>query len=145
MQAHFLNTSTVIAPGSERFKFLYVVVSAIAVAFVMTYSGIHGLAWWQSLLMLIASLALACGILFSVLEVQRLAQSAKVGAEGAPKEEVDPYSPRTVSVEPPTGEPYPHHEYYMESQGFDQGQLTSRLPDSTPIIDTFMRRKQKSE
>jgi len=50
------------------------------------------------------------------------------------------YATRTVAVKPPTGEPYPHHEYFVESAGFDQGQLTSRIPGSTPFLDSFVER-----
>jgi len=133
-----------IVPGRERFTFLYVVISAIAIAFVMTYSGIAGLAWWQSLLMLIGCLTVGWAFLFSVLEMRRLAQKPKNKGDEA-LTEANPYSPRIVAVKPPTGEPYPHHEYYAESQGFDQGQLTSQLPDSTPFIDRFLSRGREKK
>jgi|SRR5271165_4561058 len=114
--------------SERRFGFLYFVISAAAIATVMTFSGIAGLAWWQSLLMGITTCGVGWALLFSVLEMRRLGNS-----EG-PKEDPDPYPARRVTVAPPTRDPYPHHEDYVESQGFDQGQLTSRIPDETPFV-----------
>ena len=34
-------------------------------------------------------------------------------------------------------EPYRHHEDHAESPGYDQGQLTSRLPGTTPFLGHF--------
>jgi len=107
----------------------------------MTYSWIAGLATWQTVSLLIAGLIGAWATLFSFLEVSGIAQRAK-SADEVFKKEVDPYAPRTVVVEPPTGEPYPHHEDYPESAGLDQGQLTSDLIGSTPFIDTFLSRRR---
>jgi len=33
----------------------------------------------------------------------------------------------------------------VESQGFDQGQLTSRIPDGTPFIEEMQRGRAKKE
>ncbi|MBZ5609286.1 MAG: hypothetical protein LAP38_13565 [Acidobacteriia bacterium] len=139
MPKHLLNGSLASQP---KFAFLYVVISTVAIAGVMTYSAIAGLAWWQSLLLLIGCLIGAWMTLFSFLEMHRLAPTPKNPAGGAPQEEADPYAPRTVVVAPPTGDPYPHHEDYAESSGFDQGQLTSKLPDETPFIGMFLSRRR---
>jgi hypothetical protein len=41
-------------------------------------------------------------------------------------------------TEPPAGsEPYRHHEDHAESPGYDEGQLTSRLPGTTPFFEHF--------
>ncbi|HYL74527.1 MAG TPA: hypothetical protein VEU96_10000 [Bryobacteraceae bacterium] len=133
------------APGQEKFAFLYVVVSALVIPCAMTFSAIAGLAWWQTALLLIGLLVGAWGTLFSLLEVSRIGRTAMGSAGEAPGEDANPYFPRTVVVEPPTNDPYPHHEYYAESQGFDQGQLTSRLPDATPIIESFLRRRREKK
>ena len=38
-------------------------------------------------------------------------------------------------TEPPVGsEPYFHHEDHAESPGYDEGQLLSRLPETTPFF-----------
>jgi len=129
-----------VAPGQERFAFLYVVIFAAALATVMTYSGLAGLSWWKSVLMLIGTVIVGWAILFSVLEVRRLGKSEKdVAAER--EADVNPYTSREVVVKGPTNDPYPHHEDYVESQGFDQGQLTSRIPDTTPLVDKFLKRE----
>jgi hypothetical protein len=146
MHKYLLNAG--IVPGHERFVFLYAVIAAGAIASAMTYSAIAGLAWWQSLLTLIACLTVGCAILFSILEVRRLAQTPNQRADEALVSTSNPYPSRIVVVEPPTGDPYPHHEDYAESAGLDQGQLTSKLPDSTPFIDSILSRglnkKQKA-
>ena len=89
--------------------------------------------------MLTGCLIVGWAILFSVLEVRRLGQTAKERADEA-LEDANPYSSRIVVVEPPTGERYPHHEDHAESPGLDQGQRTSQLPDSMPFIDRFLSR-----
>ena len=126
-----------IVPGHERFAFLYVAISAPVIACVMAYSAMAGLTWWQSLIMLIGFLIGAWATLFSFLEVRRLAQTPKDRADEELRN-ANPYSSRMVVVEPPTGDPYPHHEDYPESSGQDQGQLTSHLPDETPLIGRFL-------
>ena len=128
------------APGRERFAFLYFVIAAGAVASAMTYSGITGLAWWQTVLLLIGSVVVGLAILFSILEVRRLAQTPDQAAKAA-EQARNPYTSRIVVVEPPTADPYPHHEDYGQSAGFDQGQLTSHLPDATPFVQEFLRRR----
>ena len=132
-----------IVPGREKFAFLYVVVSAPVIACVMIYSAIGGLTWWQTLLLLSGGLIGAWATLFSLLEVRRLAQTPKDRADEG-LDEPNPYCSRCVTVEPPTGDPCPHHEDYPESAGFDQGQLTSRIPDATPFVEKFLSRQRKA-
>ncbi len=115
--------------------------AAVTVTVVIAYSLIASLAWWQSLLLLIGCLFGIWTIVFSFLEVYRAARNAKNSASEAFNEDTDPYASRTVAVGPPTGEPYPHHEDFVESAGLDQGQLTSQLPGSTPFIDGFLNRR----
>jgi len=147
---HFSNASVAgaekakfaaLVPGHEKFAFLYVAISAPVIAVVMTYSTITGLAWWQTLLLLTGGLIGAWGTVFSFLEVRRVSQTAKDRADEA-LNAANPYASRTVVVEPPTGDPCPHHEDYPESAGFDQGQLTSRLPDATPLIERLLSRRR---
>lgn len=137
-----------VVPGHEKFAFLYAVIAAAGIAGVMTLSGIAGLAWWQSVLMLTGCLIVGWALLFSILEVRRLAQTAKERAAEALEGGSNPYPSRIVAVAPPTADPYPHHEDYAQSSGFDQGQLTSQLPDSTPFVDRFLSggrsKKQKA-
>lgn len=124
--------------GEEKFAFLYVFISAIVLGGVMTYSGIARLSWWQSLLMLFGCLIGAWATIFSFLEIYRLGRTSA----GAAPEVFEKEAPsRPLPVAPPTGEPYPHHEYFAESAGFDQGQLTSRLPDATPLIEALLHRR----
>ena len=131
-------------PKERRFAFLYVVISAVAVTCVMSYSAIAGLLWWQSLLLLTGGLIGAWATLFSFLEVRRLTLDPKSAGE-ALRDEEDPYAARTVVVAPPTGEPYPHHEDFPESAGFDQGQLTSQLAAETPFIERFLSRRRSEK
>lgn len=130
---------------NARFHFLYVVISAVAIGCALTYSFIAGLGSWQTVLVLMGLLLGAWATLFSFLEVRRLAQTPKERADEALTEEPDPYAPRTVVVEPPTGVPYPHHEDYPESAGLEEGQLLSRLTDPTPLIEDFLSRRHKEK
>ena len=139
MQKHALSSNPVLEKSfasERRFGFLYAVISAAAIATVMIFSGIAGLAWWQSLAMGIGTVGVGWAVLFSVLEMRRLANA------GGPKEDPNPYPARTLTVAPPTGDPYVHHEDYVESQGFDQGQLTSRIPDDTPFFGSRKEAKK---
>ena len=131
-----------ITPGNERFAFLYVVIAAGATASAMIFSGLAGLVWWQSILTVIGAVVVGWAVLFSILEVRRLAQTPNEAAK-ALENASNPYSTRTVVVEPSTADPYPHHEDYVQSSGFDQGQLTSRIPDTTPFLNRFERLKEK--
>ena len=82
--------------------------------------------------------------LFSLLEFTGVAENARRAEDGL-KSEPDPYAPRQITVAPPTGEPYPHHEDHPESAGLDQGQLTSRLSETTPLIDLFLNRRRTTK
>jgi len=141
MQKHALSSATILEKSfasERRFGFLYVVISAAAIATVMIFSGIAGLAWSQSLLMGIGTCGVGWALLFTVLEMRRLGN----GGEQI-KEDPDPYPSRTLIVAPPTTDACVHHEDFVESQGFDQGQLTSRLPDALPL-EGFRRAAKKN-
>lgn len=129
--------------GAEKFTFLYVIGSAVAITCAIAYSLIAGLTGLQSLLLLTGSVLVACAAVFCLLEMRRAAPRAKTSADEAFKEDADLYASRTVDIKPPTGDPYPHHEDYTESAGFDQGQLTARIPGSTPFVDKFLESREK--
>jgi hypothetical protein len=120
----------------SRIAFIYAVITAVTVTCIFLYSLMAGLARSQSVLLLIGCLIVVWAIVFSFVEVRRLA----AGPHSSDKELVDPDGPRRIIVEPPTGEPYPHHEQHAGSPGQDQGQLTSRLPDDTPTLGKLFRR-----
>ena len=131
--------------GQEKYTFLYVAISAVAVAFAVAFSAITGLAWKQSILVTIGCFVVAFAIVFCFMEVRRAARAAKAGAAETPVQRPNPYASRSVTVAPPTGDAYPHHEDYVESQGFDQGQLTARIPDATPFVEGFLSRLRRSK
>lgn len=120
-----------IFPHERRFAFLYAVIAAAAIAFVGTISGVAGLFWWQSALMLIGTVIVGWAVLFSILEIRRLGKGKDALAE---PEEARPSPMQKLVVAPPTADACVHHEDYPESQGFDQGQLTSRIPADTPLV-----------
>jgi len=99
------------------------------------------LAWWQSSIVVGSGSILIWAGTFTFLEIQRIERAALGGGP----EELVLQVKRIVVVEPPTGDPYPHHEDYASSQGKDQGQLTSSSPDTTPLIDRWaIRTRSKS-
>ena len=123
-----------IGPGQERFTFLYVVIAAAGVAFVMTVTSLAGLGWQHRFLMLTGVLIVGGAILFSALEIRRLTQTEEERARDTADAARTAYPAGDAVVEPPTAEACPHHEDHVESPGLDQGQLTSQLPDDTPLI-----------
>jgi len=132
--------------ANARFSFLYVIISAVAVGIVMTYSLIAGLAIWQTALALTGGLLGAWATLFTLLEIRRIAQTPEDRAAEALIEQENPDAMPTVVVLPPTGDPCPHHEDYPESAGFSEEQLVFRTPDRTPLIEDFLdRRAQKKQ
>jgi hypothetical protein len=122
---------------ASRVAFWYVVISALVITAMVLYTLIAGWSWMQSFWLTLGVLVVVWGIIFSILEVNRIASSSKsiVG----PPDVVDPDAPRKVIVEPPTGEATPHHEFHVGSEGLDQGQLTSRLT-GTPTPGDLLRR-----
>ena len=131
--------------ANANFTFLYVVISAVAVGCSGIYSLITGLAWWQTALVMIGGLLGAWAILFTFLELRRVAQTQNDNAQEAPNKEENPYVSRTIVVLPSTGMPYPHHEDYPESAGLTEEQLVSRLPNKTPIIEDYLDRHAKEK
>ena len=132
-----------VGTGQERFAFLYVVVAAVIVAAVMTFTSVAGLGWPHRALMLIGCTIVGCAVLFSALEFRRLSQSEQQRSEDRVDAARTAYPSGTAAVEPPTGEACPHHEDHMESPGFDQGQLTSQLPEDTPLIPELLGGRTK--
>ena len=125
-----------VVPLQKKLDFLYVVIGVGVLVSAGLYSLVAGLRLWQTLIVLFGGLSVGWALLYSILEVRRLAQTAKEREE----ELLDPYFSRTVTIEPPTDDPCPHHEDYRESSGQDQGQRTSRLPGSTPLVDRILER-----
>jgi hypothetical protein len=76
-------------------------------------------------------------------EVGRIASRSK-SISRREEELIDPDAGRRVIIEPSTGHPYPHHEHIAGSAGFDQGQLTSRLPDAALGMRFAWKRHKKA-
>jgi len=127
----------------SRIAFIYVVATAIVATCIILYSLMAELSRWQSLVLLMGVLVVVWAIIFSFLEVGRLAsRSPKISG---PDEIVDPDAPRRVVVEPSTGDPSPHHENHPASPGQDQGQFTSQLRGDTPFVEFLQRRKKHAD
>jgi hypothetical protein len=124
----------------SRVLFAFGAATAVAVTCIVLYSLIAGLSFLQASLFLAGSLIVVWAGLFSFFEVRRIAagRSTSICWDGS-ADRMDPDAPRVVIVEPPTGEATPHHEDHLGSEGLDQGQLTSRIPDTFPIAVTPMR------
>lgn len=120
--------------GEEKFTFLCGALSAIGVACAIAYSMFARLSWPQGWIVSIGGGLVGFAIAFVFSELYRSGGSQKTRA-AEPANKPDVYASRSVSANPSTGEAYPHHEDYTESQGFDQGQLTARIPGSTPFFD----------
>ncbi len=128
-----------VVTGEEKYTFLYFVLGGIALTAAIFYSQMAHLGTVQTILLLIGLPLVACAGVFCFVETRRIAQAGK-----KPPADVDLnyYAAREVELRPPTGEAYPHHEYFNESQGFDQGQLTARISDETPFLESFFERRR---
>ena len=95
---------------------------------------------FQTSLFLVGTLIVVWAGLFSFFEVRRIAAGrfTSIYVDGSDSR-IDPDAPRVVTVEPPTDEATPHHENHLGSEGLDQGQLTSQIPDTFPFAVTPMR------
>jgi hypothetical protein len=124
----------------SRVLFWFGTPTAVAVTCMILYSLIAGLSLLQTSLWLTGSLTVVWTGLFSFFEVRRIAagRSTSIFWDSS-DDRIDPDGPRVVIVEPPTGEATPHHEDHLGSEGLDQGQLTSRIPDTFPIAVTPTR------
>jgi purine-cytosine permease-like protein len=128
---------------TSRVAFTFVTATAIVTTCIILYSLTASLSAFQTFLLLMGCLIVLWAAIFSFFEIRRIsARSVSIGGERS-ENEVDPDAPRTLIVEPPTGEATPHHENYLGSEGLDQGQLTSRLPDSLPINWLHRERHKK--
>jgi hypothetical protein len=119
----------------------YYVAGIVSVAFgVAILSMVVSFIWWQSLLLAMGMSLVVWGITFTVLEVRRIAGIHRT------LDEVVAYRNQcgAVVVQPPTGDACPHHEDYPESPGMDQGQLTSNLQGSTPLIDLLLHSRRST-
>lgn len=118
-----------------RTWFPYVVVTAIAASAIATIAAMTGLHVWEAVIWTTGACLFLGMLIFTFVEVRRLAGISKSNAQRELEEnEADRDACHIVIVGDPTGEPYPHHEDHEGSAGLDQGQLTSRLPDWTPLV-----------
>jgi hypothetical protein len=108
----------------------------------------EGLSLPDCLILVMGAAVIAGGVIFTFLEVHRLALPA-----GAQVTQQEPPSAHRLSAfaslrramlpVAESTEACPHHEYYPESPGEDQGQLTSHWPSSTPSLRELLRACQK--
>ena len=126
---------------TSRVMFAFGVATAAAITCIVLYSLMARLSGFETLFLLIGSLVVLWAILFTFYEVRRIATRSK--SIRGEVHEIDPDGPRRVIIQPPTGDPWPHHEYAPESPGQDQGQLTSRLSGTPSIRELFRRQNRK--
>lgn len=123
--------------------FIYGIVTALIVTGIILFSLIAGWSWRQSIWLTIGVLVVVWTIIFSFVETRRIAR--REDSITGPRDAIDPDRPRTVIVEPATGEPVEHHEFHRGSEGLDQGQLTSRLPEHLPLLGRLQDEEKKKE
>ena len=104
-----------------------------------------GLSIGLGVIVMAASALLVGGIVYSILEMHRLATKNRELELLAKNAELEACEARLAAqraqaeeriVEGPIGsEPYRHHEHHVESPGLDQGQLTTGWYGTTPFFD----------
>lgn len=127
----------------SRVVFPYVIVFAVLISLFAGIGMMAGMRWWEILLWCVGTCLVVGGIIFTFFEVRRLAGITNPGQLALEEEEADRLTRHLIVVEESTGDPCPHHEDYPGSAGFDQGQLTSRDPGSTPLIEDLLRRRRQ--
>jgi len=131
---------------TSRVVFPYAAVFAVVISFIAGFGMMAGMYPWEIVLWCIGACLVIGGIIFTFFEVRRLAGISRSTQELALEEaEADRMTRRAVVVDGPTGHPYPHHEDFAESAGFDQGQLTSRSPEHTPVIGRLLNKGRSQE
>ncbi len=103
----------------------------------------EGLTVPDCLILVIGAAVITGGVIFTFLEVRRLALPAGAQVTQPEPPSADRLSAlanlrRAMLPVAESTEACPHHEYYPESPGQDQGQLTSRWPSSTPNLREFL-------
>lgn len=68
------------------------------------------------------------------LEIKSILEAAAFNADLAAQRAI---AERAITEPPAGSEPYFHHEDHAESPGYDEGQLLSRLPETTPFFEHF--------
>jgi len=104
-----------------------------------------GVSFGLGLIVVGASALLVGGIVYSLLEMHRLATRNRELELAAKSAEIEACEAQLAAqraeaesriVEVPVGsEPYRHHEHHLESPGLDQGQLTTGLAGTTPFFE----------
>ncbi|HLG99387.1 MAG TPA: hypothetical protein VKX49_23960 [Bryobacteraceae bacterium] len=127
-----------------RVLFPYLIVFVVLIALIASFGMMAGIPGWQIWVWGIGACLVVGAGMFSFFEVRRLAGISKSEHERAREEaEADRITRHSAIVEGPTGEPYPHHEDHIESRGRDQGQITSSLPEPTPLVGELVEHKKK--
>lgn len=113
-----------------------------------------GLSFGLSLVVMAATALLVGGIVYSLLEMHRLAtrnrelemkaKTAEMEACEARLAQQRAEAEQLIPDVPLGSEPYRHHEHHLESPGFDQGQLTTGSSSATPFFEPKLRNQPKS-
>lgn len=126
---------------------LLVIVAAGTLALIIGLS--EGLSVADCIILVLGAAVFAGGITYTFLEVRRLGRRGNGRNVAEAEQEAIFRASRAARlkalakwrklVRPRSGidEACPHHEYFPESPGQDQGQLTSSLPVSTPLLEHF--------
>ncbi len=117
----------------------------IAAATVALLVGLtEGLSWPDCLILVMGAAVITGGVIYTFLEVRRLGLPAGAQVMQQEPPSTDRLSAlanlrRAMLPVAESTEACPHHEYYPESPGEDQGQLTSHWPGSTPSLRELLR------
>ena len=131
---------------------LLTMIAAISLAWMVGLA--LGLSVSITLILMIGTALLTGGVLFTFLEIRRIAPPTLTDSD------ITREALRTVNHSDQLiilgilrrrmaplfeNEACPHHEYFPESPGEDQGQLTSQLSASTPILEELIAAYRKRQ
>ena len=121
-----------------RFEETLAIVAAASLALIIGLMA--GLSWQQCLILIFGVSCLVGGIVFTLLEMHRLTHPPTGGSAPSPATKAATVLRRIVVRSWQSIDPLPHHENYPECPGQDQGQRTSNLPGSTPLLEAIAAR-----
>jgi hypothetical protein len=137
-----LSRKTKSANANSEFLIEYLLPTTSAATIALMFGMFIGVSRPMCLMLMGATAVLIGGVAFTLLEMHGLALPEDVSAR---YDFLDPnrcaelrlraQQQILVNQSAHESDPCPHHEYYPESAGEDQGQRTSHLPGSTPFFE----------
>jgi len=121
-----------------QFEATLAIVAVATLAFIIGL--VAGLSWQECVTLIIGVSCLLGGIVFTLIEMHRLTHPPTSRRSPPPSTKAATVLRKIVARSWQSVDPLPHHENYPECPGQDQGQRTSNIPGSTPLLEEIAQR-----